>query len=220
MSDEEAQVNAIRMAWGIGISQAEAESAACVIQERRRRRPNLPESYWVRALGNLMLDYARHSKERRHAVLEILYPHRTKPGNYVEDALIAAIDAQRPDRRRQQSQVDKILAKILQIAGHIEHVNTTGATHEDFVTRLLKHKKIPWLRMRSTLQFTNPLSGAVLLTAEVTSYYSWPVEHREWSIKRSAITLHPAPGISTLPVTIHCRITRDPVNEGGLVLTL
>ena len=66
---QKAEVEAIRLAWGIGISQVEADSAACVIEERRLRRPDLPESYWARALRNLMLDYARHSKERKHAVL-------------------------------------------------------------------------------------------------------------------------------------------------------
>jgi hypothetical protein len=69
-----AAVDAIRLAWGIGISEAEADTAACVIADRKLLRPGKPESYWSRALRNLMLDYARHSRVREHAVREILYP--------------------------------------------------------------------------------------------------------------------------------------------------
>jgi hypothetical protein len=61
----DAVVDAIRLAWGVGISQAEADSAACVLEDRKLLRPEKSGSYWLRALRNLMLDYARHSRLRK-----------------------------------------------------------------------------------------------------------------------------------------------------------
>src|SRR6266700_3574932 len=147
-------VDAIRLAWGIRISQAEADSAACVIEERKRVRPDKPEFYWSRALRNLMLDFARLSKVRKPAVLEILYPRRTGRGNYVEDALIKGIDARRRSNRSQEIQTDNILTMIVKVAGQVEHVNTSLVTHDAFVSRLVAQKKLPALRLRSSLRFT------------------------------------------------------------------
>jgi hypothetical protein len=220
-TNTDAVVDAIRLAWGIGISQAEADSAACVIEDRKLLRPDRPASYWSRALRNLMLDYARHSKDRKHSVLAILYPRRTGRGNYVEDALIEAIDAERrANRRRQEIQVNNILAKILKVAGQVEYVNTSSMTHDAFIARLQTQKKLPALRLRSTLRFTNPLTARTLLAAQVTSYFSWPSDHHDWPIKRSAISLDASDEICALPQTIHCYLERDPIPDNATVLDL
>jgi len=77
-----------------------------------------------------MLDYARHSKVRTHAVSEILYPGRTGRGNYVEDALIQDIDSsRRGNRRHQEIQLANIIGKIVRVAGQVEHVNTSTLSH-------------------------------------------------------------------------------------------
>jgi hypothetical protein len=217
----DATADAIRMAWGIRISQAEADSAACVIEDRKLLRPDKPESYWSRALRNLMLDYARRSRARKHAVLEILYPRRTGRGNYVEDALIDAIDAsRRRNRRRQEIQLDNIIAKIVRVAGHVEHVNTSATPHDAFIARLQIQKKIPALRLRSTLRFTGPNTMRPLLTVQVTSYFSWPSDHRAWIIKRSAVTLNASNEMSAIPPTICCSLKRDPIPDNAIVLDL
>jgi hypothetical protein len=214
----DAAAEAIRFAWGIEISHAEADSAGCVIEERKLRRPDMPESYWSRALRNLMLDYARHSKVRTHAVLEILYPRRTGRGNYVENALIEAIDAsRRRNRRRQEIQLDNIIAKIVKVAGQVEHVNTSTMSHDAFIARLQAQKKLPALRLRSRLRFTNPCTEQTLLGVQLTSYFSWRSDHRDWVIKRSALSLEASAEMSAIPETIHCYLDRDPVPEGASV---
>jgi hypothetical protein len=219
-TNSDATVDAIRKAWGIGISEAEADSAASVIEDRKLLRPDKPASYWARALRNLMLDYARHSRIREHAVLEILYPRRTGRGNYVEDALIDAIDARRNNQRRQEIQIDNILAKILKVAGQVEHVNTSTMTHDAFIARLQAHKKIPALRLRSTLRFTNPSTARILLVIHVTSYFSWPSDHHDWIIKRSAVSLDASDEMSALPQTILCCLDKNPIPDNSIVCDL
>ena len=106
-----------------------------------------------------MLDYARHSRPCKHAVLQTLYPHRTGRTNYVEDALIEAIDAgRRGNQRRQETQLENILGKIVKVAGQVEHVNSSTMTHDCFIARLQAQTKIPALRLRSRLKFTNRCS--------------------------------------------------------------
>lgn len=220
-TNTDAAADAIRLAWGIGISQAEADSAACVVEDRKLLRPDKSESYWSRALRNLMLDYARHSRVRKHAVLAILYPRRTGRGNYVEDALIEAIDARRRgNRRRQEIQLDNILAKIVKVAGQVEHVNTFTMTHDAFIARLQAQRKIPALHLRSTLRFTNPRTARLLLAVQVTSYFSWPSDHHDWTIKRSAVSLDASDEISALPQTIHYYLERNPIPDNATVLDL
>lgn len=217
----DATAHAIRLAWGIGISQAEADSAACVIENHKLLRPHKPQSYWSRALRNLMLDYARHSRVRKHAVLAILYPRKTGRGNYVEDALIDAIDASRcGNRRRQEIQLDNIIAKIVKVAGQVEHVNTSTLTHDAFIARLCAHKKLPALRLRSTLRFIDPCTKHTLLTVQVTSYFSWPSDHHDWAIKRSAVSLDASAEMSAIPQTIHCYLDKNPIPEGASVWNL
>jgi hypothetical protein len=214
-------VDAIRLAWGIGISQAEADSATCVIEDRKLVRSDKSQSYWSRALRNLMLDYARHSRVRKHAVLEILYPRRTGRGNYVETAMIEAIDARRrANERRQEIQLDNILAKIVKVAGQVEHVNTSTATHNDFVARLQAQRKIPSLRLRSTLRFTHPSTTRPLLTVKVTSYFSWPSDSHDWIIRRSAVSLDASDEMSALPQTICCYLKRDLIPDNATVWDL
>jgi hypothetical protein len=214
-------VDAIRLAWGIGISQAEADSAASVIENRKLLRPDKPEWYWSCALRNLMLDYARHNKVRTQAVSEILYPGRTGRGNYVEDALIQAIDASRcRNWRRQEIQLDNIVAKILKVAGQVEHVNTSATTHDSFIARLHAQRKIPALRLRSRLLFINPHTAKPLLTVNLTSYFSWPSDHHDWAIKRSAVSLDASAEMSKIPQTIHCYLEKDPIPEGASVWNL
>jgi hypothetical protein len=219
-TNKDSSVDAIRLAWGIGISEAEADSAACVIEDRKLLRPDKPASYWSRALRNLMLDYARHSRVREHAVLEILYPRRTGRGNYVEDALIEAIDAQRRGNRRRQEILDYILAKIVKVAGLVEHVNTSTMTHDAFIARLQTQKKIPALRLRSTLRFTNPFTSETLLTVHVTSYFSWPSDHHDFTIKRSAVSLGASDKMCALPWTIRCTLEKDSIPDNALVWDL
>lgn len=217
----DAAVDTIRLAWGIGISQAEADSAACVIENRRLLRSDKPQSYWSRALRNLMLDYARRSRARKHAVLEILYPRRTGRGNYVEDAVIRAIDvSRRGNRRRQEIQLDNIIAKIVKVAGQVEHVNTSSMAHDAFIARLHAQKKLPALRLRSRLRFTNPYTSQTLLAVQLTSYFRWPSDHHDWPIKRSAVSLRASAEMSTIPQTIHCYLEKDPIPEGGPVWDL
>jgi hypothetical protein len=217
----DASVQAIRLAWGIGISEAEADSAACVIENRKLLRPDKSETYWARALRNLMLDSARRNRILRHAGEANLYPRRPIGRNYVEDELIEAIDAGRHSNRRQQDiQLDNIVRQIMKVAGQIEHVNTFRMAHEDFITKLKAQKKLPDLRLRSTLRFKDPISGGTVLTADVSSYFSWPPDHHDWAIKRSAVCLVACPGISVLPRTIHCHLERNPVPEGAFVLDL
>jgi hypothetical protein len=221
MTDTDASVDAIRLAWGIGISDAEADSAASVIESRKLLHPGMPESYWIRALRNLMLDYARHSRVRKHAVMTILYPRRTGQRNYVEDAMIAAIDAQRRGNpRRQEIQVENILAKIVKTAGQIDHVNTSGLPHDAFIERLQAHKKIPALRLRTKLRFTDPCRQRTLLTVQVSSYFSWPSYHHDWPMKRSAISLDVSAEITALPEMIHCYLEKDPIPDSAIILEL
>ena len=90
-----------------------------------------------------MLDYAPHSKVREHAVLEILYPHRMDRGNYVEDALIEAIDApRRANQCPQEIELDNILAKIVKVAGQVEYVNTSTMTHDARVSLFASQEEI------------------------------------------------------------------------------
>jgi hypothetical protein len=216
-----AAVDAIRLAWGIGISQAEADSAACVIEDRKLVRPDKSQSYWSRALRNLMLDYARRSRVRKHAVLGILYPRRTGRGNYVEDGLIEAIDARRRlNRHRQEIQLDNILAKIVKVAGRVEHVNAFEMTHDAFIARLQAQRKIPNLRLRSTLRFTNPSATRPLLTVQLTSYFSWPSDNHDWTIRRSAVSLDASAEMAALPQIICCYLKRDPIPDNATVLDL
>jgi hypothetical protein len=217
----ELPVDAIRLAWGIGISQAEADSAACVIEDRKFMRPDKSKSYWSRALRNLMMDYARHSRVRKHAVLEILYPRRTGRKNYVENAMIEAIDAGRQaNGRRQEIQLDNILAKIVKVAGQVEHVNTSTMTHDAFIARLETQRKIPNLRLHSTLRFTNPSTTRLLLTVQLTNYFSWPSDNHDWTIRRSAVTLDASDEIAALPQIIWCYLKRDPIPDNATVLDL
>ncbi len=221
ITNRDAAVDAIRLASGIGISQAEADSASCVIEDRRLLWPDKPESYWSRALRNLMLDYARHNRVRKHAVLEILYPRRTGRGNYIEDALIDTIDAsRRGNRRRQEIQLDNIITKIVKVAGQVEHVNTSATTHDAFISRLHAQKKLPALRLRSRLRFTNPHTSRTFLTVQLTSYFSWPSDHHDWAIKRSAVSFDSSTEMSVIPQTIHCYLEKDPNPEGGAVWDL
>jgi len=218
-TNTDAAVDAIRRAWGIGISEAEADSAACAIEDRKLLRPDKPESYWSRALRNLMMDYARHSKARKHTVLEILYPRRTGRRNYVEDALIEAIDASRQNRRQQETQINNILNTIVKVGGRIEYVNSTGTPHDMFVRRLEEQKKIPSLRLRSSVRFVNPVNTRGLLTVQLSSYFSWPSEHHEWPIKRSAVSLHASDEVSRLPRNIECYFD-SPIPENAVLLDL
>jgi len=215
----DAAVEAIRLRWGIGISQAEADSAACVIEDRKLLRPDKPASYWSRALRNLMLDYARHSRVRNHAVLTILYPRRTGQRNYVEDALIEAIDASRQNRHRQEVQLDNILDKIVKVGGRIEYVNTSGTTHDNFVRRLEAQNKVPTLRLRSSLRFVNPVTRRSLLTVQLSIYFSWPSEHHDWPIKRSAVSLEASDEVSRLPRNIECHF-KNPIPENAVLVDL
>lgn len=135
--------------------------------------------------------------------------------------MIEAIDAcRRGNWRRQELQIDNVLAKIVKVAGQVEHVNTFGMTHEDFIAKLRAQKKISDLRLRITLRFNDPISGGTLLSTHVSSYFSWPPDHHDWAIKRSAVSLVASPGISALPGTIHCHLERNPVPEGAIVLDL
>jgi hypothetical protein len=44
------------------------------------------------------------------------------------------------------------------VAGQVEHVNSSTMTHDCFIARLQAQTKIPALRLRSRLKFTNRCS--------------------------------------------------------------
>jgi hypothetical protein len=67
---------------------------------------------------------------------------------------------------------------------------------------------------------TNPHTAHTLLAVQATSYFSWPSDHHDWVIKRSAVSLDASDEMCALPQTIHCHLDKDPVPDGAFVWDL